>query len=254
MASDGGPVWTAAVTPAADDFGVAWAANAAGAAQQPANDTSGEAAPLGAVGLALATFTPGRGWTNPTLVSANFPTDPALARAEGRWIAVVGTNPAGAPSAADRLHRIVRVVDGDGATLVELDAVDILGEDARAERPALRWADGVLSLAFIGIGRDGRAVMVSRSADGGHTWDAPAALDGADPFVHVSPMWDGPDLVWAGLDHGEAVVCRASRGTGPTACEEVGSARIDGLAVGTEGVLVTRDVGVGRWETKTLGR
>ncbi len=242
---DGGPVWVAAIASDGDRFGLAWVANAGGAAQQ------GDACSAGTgdePGVSIATYAPERGWSGTSRAHANFPTDPAIVRADDRWIAAVGTNTDDVDPEDFRYARIVRILDADGTAVASLDADALLGEDARAERPALRHADGVTTVAFVGVGITDRAVLVASSRDGGHTWSDPAWIEGADPFTHVTPVWDGADLVWAGLDAGEAVLCRALPGATAADCSPVGSPRIDALVVTGDGVLVTIDTGVGAWE------
>lgn len=209
----------------------------------------------GDVGLWAATWTPGGGWGAPAVLEAYFPTHVAALRTSEGAVAAFTTNQGDITARATRHTRVARW-DGEGlVALADVSLASVLGEGSRGERPALARDGDVLRLALLGTGPGGQGVYVAESTDEGASWSEPVALPEAGvPFPNVAPAWDAGVVAWAALVDGAAVVCRAAPSDATALCEDVASPRVDGLAIGADGVLVTRDAEVGRWETAAAGR
>ncbi len=235
----------------AERDGVTWAA-------WPANPRGGgEAGVDGRVGLAVAGWTEGVGWSDPVLAGAIFPTDAAIVATDTGLVAAFGTSFGDPDSRYTRHVRVVPVAITDGAAALgeetNLTLVGLLGEGARVERPALTRDGGVVRVAMLGITEAGVTVAASSSEDGGVTWSGAVALpEGGLPFPHLAPAWDSAEVVWGTLVGEEARLCRAAPGAAEARCVEVGSARLQRFVVADGVAIVVRDAGVGAWETATL--
>lgn len=241
------PFFTAAL---AEREGVTWAA-------WPYNPRgAGEAGTGGRIGLAFAGWTAG-GWSAPVTIQAIFPTDPAIVVTDLGLVVAFGASLGDPDSRYTRHVRIVPISLGDqpptlGAE-VNVTLLELLGEGARVEHPALA-ADGErVRVAMVGITEAGASIAAATSTDAGHTWSDPVALpDGGPALPYLAPSWEGPDVVWGTLVDGAARLCRAAPGDTDASCIDVGSPRLQSFAVSAGVATVVRDAGTGDWETATI--
>lgn len=239
---DGGPTFLPVLLPWRGGLAAFWTHNPNGIAELGVD---------GDVGLRAAAWTPTGGWAEHAALSAYFPTHLTAARL-GDVVLVAFTTNDGDEDGGGWSRR-TRVARWDGAVLELLTDVGLdrlLGDSARVERPALSVDGDVARLAVLGIGDESRGVWALESVDSGATWGQPHALpSGGDPFPNVAPAWDGDAVVWAASEGGAARICRATLADAAAECVDAGSARVDGLEVSGGAVWITRDAGVGEWET-----
>lgn len=243
-APEAGPLWKPVLLGVGGGLVAVWNHNPNGI---------GELGAVGDVGVQTAAWDPETGWAPGPAVASYFPTDvSAAATPEGLAVAF-GASEGGTDARLRRWVYVAREVDGALEPGEPFDLAEVLGADARVERPALARVGDTLRLAMHGYGDGGRVVAACESADGGATWTTPIALPTAgDPLPHLTPGWDGDDLVWAEAGEEETALCRARPGDATATCMGAGSARVDGMVVVPGAVVVSRDAGVGAWETSTL--
>jgi len=176
-----------------------------------------------------------------------WPTNPAAVSSSGGLLLAFGTNLQGDDSRYTRRVRVLQFgVEHEAfGGAVDIDLAGLL-DGARVERPALRADGDVVQLAVVGTTETENVVALLESEDGGATWSTGEVVS-ADPVLpHLSPQWDGADLVWAARSpSGNAELCRRAPGADAT-CEELDSERIDSFSA-TAGTAVI-DTGVAAWE------
>ncbi len=226
-----GPGWSADITALpGGTFAVAWVENV----ETTADFAEG-------VGLGLATWSPEDGWGPRVLASTVYPSEPAVAWGSGGVVAAVATGLSGDEA---RFERLIRVYDGFGGERASFGA-ELYAPEGRAERPALDVDGDRARLAWVVSSAEGTALAWGASEDGGASWGEPALVPGSDGAVmHLTPVWEGDDLVWIDVQGGEARRCASQPPDLPN-CVPLGSPRADGLGRG----WVTVDRGVGAWET-----
>lgn len=209
-------------------------------------DGIGELGAENQVGIRLRSWSATGGWQDAFASPQYFPTNPAAVATSTGLLTAFGTNLGGDDA---RYTRRVRVLPFDVAgaawgTGVDVDLADILDE-ARVERPALRGGNGVYQLAVIGTTETGSVIAVLSSDDGGLTWTG-ATIVSTDPVLpHLSPQWDGEDLVWAARgSSGQAELCRKAPDA-DAVCVDVGSERLDSYSASAGTVVI--DAGVAEW-------
>jgi hypothetical protein len=218
---------------------------------------AGEAGTGGRIGLSLAGWTPEGGWTEAVNSQGIFPTDAAIVATDLGLVVAYGASMGDPDSRYTRHVRVVPVPLTEGVPVMEeltsFSLVELLGEGARVEHPALAAEGSRVRVAMLGLTEAGGTVAAATSADAGRTWSSPVALpDGGTPLPHLAPAWDGAEVVWGVLVDGAAHLCRATPGDADAACVDVGSARLQSFVAADGAATVVRDAGVGSWETATL--
>ncbi len=203
------------------------------------------------VGIRLRSWTQEGGWAEAFASPQYFPTNPSVVATPAGFLTAFGTNLGGDN---ERYTRHVEVLPFDVAagtwgTGVDIDLTDVL-DTARVERPALRAGEGQVQLAVVGTTETENVVAVLSSSDEGATWTG-ATIVSTDPVLpHLSPQWDGADLVWAARSSsGDAEVCRLVAGAGTT-CKDVGSERLDSFSASSGTAVI--DAGVSEWARTAL--
>ena len=108
-----------------------------------------------------------------------------------------------------------------------------------------------LQVAAIATGEDGGHLILWESHDEGLTWVHSEVSCPIPPFVHLSPQWDGSELVWAGQEvEGQAAFCRRSK-EGMVRCVSTDVPRIDSFVVREGQIVAAVDRGVGQWDVET---
>lgn len=243
VATDAGPLWKPVLLGVGGGLVAVWNHNPNGI---------GELGAFGDVGVQSAAWDPDAGWTPGPSVASYFPTDVSAVATTGGLVVAFGTSEGGTDARFRRWVNVAREVDGALVLGEPFKLAELLGGDARVERPALVRVGDTLRLAMHGYGDGGRVVAACESADGGATWSTPVALPASgEPLPHLTPGWDGDEVVWAEAGD-ETRLCRARPGDATATCMGAGAARVDGMVVVPGGVAVSRDAGVGAWETSIL--
>jgi hypothetical protein len=235
---EGGPLFHPALVVGGSLVWAAWADNPHGT-----TDLRGDT-----VGLSLASWSRDSAWSEATVSTGHFPTDPALVATPAGLVAAFGTS-LGNPDY--RYTRRVRVVPFQvaGPTAVAQATTDFARDQARIELPALSASGNTVYLAMIAIEVGAVDVEASTSKDGGTTWTEVTRLPSEGRALpHLAPAWDGGQIVWAAWGERESELCRATPGAVTAECVNVGSARIQSFAVHAGTATVIRDGRVAAWE------